>query len=103
MCEALSSTLIAPGLLYVTSAHVTADFRMVGALSLFVVGSTLLLLLLLLLEAAESAAAAPGSGCPPSPPNANPSTLNYTQPVCAGSYLEGRLLSLIIDQWPVEG
>ncbi|KAF6254072.1 hypothetical protein COO60DRAFT_1462905 [Scenedesmus sp. NREL 46B-D3] len=34
--EALSSTLIAPGLLYVTRAHATADFRTTAAISLFV-------------------------------------------------------------------
>jgi hypothetical protein len=37
--EALSSTLIAPGLLYVTRAHATADLRMVAAISLFVVSA----------------------------------------------------------------
>lgn len=39
MCEALASTLIAPGLLYVTRAHATADLKMVAAISLFVVSS----------------------------------------------------------------
>jgi hypothetical protein len=37
VCEALASTLIAPGLLYVTRAHANADLKMVAALSLFVV------------------------------------------------------------------
>ena len=37
ICEALASTLIAPGLLYITRAHKTADFRTVAAISLFVV------------------------------------------------------------------
>ena len=35
--EALASTLIAPGLLYATQAHTTADLRVVGAIALFVV------------------------------------------------------------------
>lgn len=35
--EALASTLIAPGLLYITKAHTTADFKMVAAIALFVV------------------------------------------------------------------
>jgi hypothetical protein len=39
VCEALASTLIAPGLLYITRAHATADFKMVSAISLFVVSS----------------------------------------------------------------
>lgn len=39
VCEALSSTFIAPGLLYITRAHRTADFKMVSAISLFVVSS----------------------------------------------------------------
>jgi hypothetical protein len=37
VCEALASTLIAPGLLYVTRAHLSADLKTVAALSLFVV------------------------------------------------------------------
>jgi hypothetical protein len=37
ICEALASTLIAPGLLYITRAHKTADLRTVAAISLFVV------------------------------------------------------------------
>lgn len=44
VCEALASTLIAPGLLYVTRAHATADLKVVAAISLFVVRVMLLLL-----------------------------------------------------------
>lgn len=40
VCEALSSTLIAPGLLYVTRAFQTADFRLVAVVAFFVVSAS---------------------------------------------------------------